>query len=303
MMNEPDVSNAEAMTAANMPSLEDLLSQLIIRPSAPCGPSTKANVVVMTEQHIHELSEDGLNGKTCTSAVESSNITHVPISQAQPSRSLRAGIRVLRGPGCAEYDLRSLRIITVNNENVDKYRASVQGLLARIATAVLASETGAYAALCPNVPGWDVRVTDLSNAMDAAHRHPAHTPVLLPPGIPKAAGEALVSIMLPGGPSAYGWRYNDPDVQTKNGPKPNNRNATMPAYVRKLYPGGSERILVIQDHKDTDWTFGGAALNPVSLRALEVYMRRKFGNPLSWTKLTKRLWPWVMCTSTPSPRM
>jgi len=164
-------------------------------------------------------------------------------------------------------------LATIGVHEADAVSAPIHGLLTRVAIAVCCAETGATPAPAPNIDGWDVRIAPLEFVAYNTVL-PGYAPLFLPRDMSQPAAQALVSICLPGGAAAYGWRFRGPD----DAPDP--RAHLMPAYARKLYPSGNRRILVITDGPLVNWVFGGPALTTVALQSLESWCRDKYGHAL-----------------------
>ncbi|CCD33022.1 hypothetical protein [Aspergillus foetidus dsRNA mycovirus] len=170
----------------------------------------------------------------------------------------------------SEGDLASSIAIAIGQDATESTEATVTAVTSRIAGARIAVQKGALASQLPR-QGMDVRVCALRDAMSAQRQFPTHTPVYVPSGLSDAAGAALVSLLVGGGPAAYVWEY----------PAGIGDAGLMPAVMRWKWPGGSDRLLVISEH-DRDWLvpFGGAALTADALIAVENYYRAEWGDSI-----------------------
>ncbi|PKY01085.1 hypothetical protein P168DRAFT_292969 [Aspergillus campestris IBT 28561] len=280
----------DAMAATGIPSLTDLLGQF---PGGepPEGVKVEADVSVSSDGHIDELRGDGINNERYgypderhvshepepddfVSPVQPANVCHVPISIPEKAASFNACTPVIKNPHFSGHANALSVLASMGRDEEAATSAPVLGLLTRAAQLLLCRETGASASLYPNVSEWDVRVADLTNSSAAMTCYPGYVPVHLPYDMSCVAAQALISICVPGGAAAYDWRFRP------GGPDNDRRAAMMPAYARKLYPGGNAQVLMITEHASRSWVFGGAAFTRAGLRDLERWLRAKFGHGL-----------------------
>ncbi|CAI7650392.1 unnamed protein product [Penicillium bialowiezense] len=261
------------------------------------------NVTVAKKDCIQELSVDGINSERYNyrehrtlihnpepaisfhSVPAITNLCHVPIHGPVHASTFDVQTSVINtlpftdhGQRGATIDVRrpgnftASVLATIGADMANATSAPISGLLCRVAQAILCADTGATAALAPNVPGWDIRVVNWTDLVTYRDIYPSHLPVFIPCDIGKPAAEALVSLLLPGGAAAYGWRFRVAP--------PDPRAAYMPSYARILYPGGNAQILMVGAELGNDWSFGGAALSIDRLAQLERWLRNKFGNDM-----------------------
>ncbi|KAF5972274.1 hypothetical protein FBULB1_8799 [Fusarium bulbicola] len=138
----------------------------------------------------------------------------------------------------------------------------------------LSSHSSMATAACLNVSGWDVRVASLANSVTAIDRHDDYAPVFLPWTMPQSVGEALVSLMVPGGPVHIVGAKTTPLLRLQSGAKacPPLALNTMPFYVRQLFLGGSTRTLVIRERTTGSWLFGGAMPTSTHIAARQFWV-------------------------------
>nr|WPD49320.1 capsid protein [Alternavirus fusarii] len=158
---------------------------------------------------------------------------------------------------------------TLGADGTTVSEAAPLGLAVRIVAGELAAMQGATASIQPQECALDVITTPIATVGDAEDQNPDFFSVYLPSQLSLGEKSALVSLLVPGGPGAYTWRYRAPDDP---------RAATMPSITRKLFAGGVERILAVTERADVLPAVGGAALTYANLFGLERYYRRHFGN-------------------------
>ncbi|BAV56308.1 hypothetical protein [Fusarium poae alternavirus 1] len=158
---------------------------------------------------------------------------------------------------------------TLGADGTTVSEAAPLGLAVRIIAGEMAAMQGATASIQPSESVLDVITTPIAHVGDAEDNNPDFFSVYLPAQLSAGEKSALVSLLVPGGPGAYTWRYREPDDP---------RAAVMPAITRKLFAGGVERILAVTERADVLPAVGGAALTYANLFGLERYYRRHFGN-------------------------
>lgn len=145
----------------------------------------------------------------------------------------------------------------------------LMGLATRIVQAIICSVMGAEPYDCPDTAGWDVRTTSLDYFPTASKVFPDYTPIYIPSDLSNKAAAALVSLMVPGGAAAYGWRFNDSTGCLSD---------YMPSYVRFSHPGGTLKVLAVYARPPAVCVYGGKTLLPAALLHLEGYYRARWGN-------------------------
>lgn len=158
---------------------------------------------------------------------------------------------------------------TIGADGTTVTEAAPLGLAVRIVAAELAAMQGATASVQPTDSVLDVITTPIAHVGDAEDNNPDYFSVYLPSQLSAGEMSALVSLLVPGGPGAFSWRY-----RTAGDP----RAIVMPSITRKLFSGGIERILAVTERALVLPAVGGAALTYANLFGLERYYRRHFGN-------------------------
>nr|BDQ13831.1 coat protein [Diaporthe alternavirus 1] len=295
----------EGMPEIGMLSMEEVLAMLRAPAKLPEMSTEKAEVA--KEDRIDELSLDGVNderyGNGGTRVVRDStaqqvqpadaaNVTHVPVSaprQVQPfntevkvlqntafsDKSQRDLANLVRGGGQdyrAEGDFSSMVLSILGHDNANAVEAPLMGLLTRIAQLEVLQRSGATAALAPNVAGWDVRTASLDAAASARKRYPGYAAFFIPHSMTAGAASALISILLPGGAGAYGWRFRPRDGADDP------RHDYMPSASRWLYPGGNTRVLAVFERPPANLVYGGFSFTKANVDSLVGWARGIFGN-------------------------
>nr|WDS83879.1 unknown [Ilyonectria robusta alternavirus 1] len=158
---------------------------------------------------------------------------------------------------------------TIGAEGTTVTEAAPLALAVRIVGAELAAMQGATASAQPYNGVLDVITTPIADIGDAENNNPDFFSVYLPSQLSLGEKSALISLLVPGGPGAYTWRYRAP-----NDP----RADVMPSITRKLFAGGIERVLAVTERREVLPAVGGAAMTYANLFGLERYYRRHFGN-------------------------
>nr|WPT28601.1 hypothetical protein [Colletotrichum fioriniae alternavirus 1] len=158
---------------------------------------------------------------------------------------------------------------TIGTDGTTVNEASPLSLAVRIVAGELAAMQGATASAQPIDSVLDVIATPIKDVGDAEDRNPDFFSVYLPSQLSRGEKSALLSLLVPGGPGAFAWRYRA---------EGDDRAAFMPSITRKLFSGGIERILAVTEKREVLPAVGGAALTYANLFGLERYYRRHFGN-------------------------
>jgi hypothetical protein len=316
-LEEPDVVSDHKVSSPDLKFEESTSADLKDDPLNAASVSTSVNHTVRTapNQVAHERN-----------LVTPEVFWDVPIRKAQPTSFVPAVEPVIHSVSGTDVGFQQFLNLTRNANAGAKRNGSLAASIAytlgqdgvtvtdgspvavasRVTAARLAAEQGATASAQPSDGPLDVIWAPISDVGAAEDANQDAFAVYMPSGLSPGAMSALASLLVPGGPGAYTWRYRPHNVNVPpdpgavanavahNAAHPDNPMAMpvgyvdheddarahfMPAVSRHMHSGGHNFLLVVTERRDVVLpAVGGASLTVNNLAAIEAFYRRWWGH-------------------------